>query len=162
MKKGIALLLSVICMVCSINTISISAKAGDTSKEIIIEALDNGYYYETIIEDVDTPETTNTKAVTQYVTKKKTTNMKNSAGDVLWSVSITATFSYDGTTSKCTSQVPSATAYASSWSIKSVTSSRSGNTATATAVATHTLTSGATTDITKSVTIRCSATGVVS
>ena len=96
------------------------------------------------------------------ITKKKTTQFKNSSGTVLWSVSITATFTYDGSTSKCTSCTPSAKAYASTWSIRSVTSSKSGNSATATAVARQTDATGNTYDYTKSVTIKCSATGVVS
>lgn len=88
--------------------------------------------------------------------------MKDSSGNTLWSVSITATFTYDGTSATCTSRTPSAKSYASSWTIKGVTSSKNGNSATATAVAAHTDANGSTQNITKSVTITCSATGVVS
>lgn len=52
--------------------------------------------------------------------------MRNSSGTVLWSVSITATFTYDGTTSRCISCSPSATAPATTWSIKSISSSKTG------------------------------------
>ena len=162
MKKGITLLLSVACFMCSVLIMPLHVQAADTEEYSNIEMLDNGYYYETIIEDEETPIALGTRATTQSVTKTKTTKLKNSDGDVLWSVSIKATFSYDGTTSKCTSCTPSAEAYASSWSIKSVTSSKSGNSATATAVATHTLIFGIAQDTTKSITIQCSATGVVS
>lgn len=162
MKKTIIFLLSVVCLLCSMTSTPILAEASDTTASSTIEMLDNGYYYEIIIEDNETPVTIVPRATTQYVTKTKTTQLKNSAGTVLWSVSIKATFSYDGTTSKCTSCTPSATAYASSWSIKNVSSSKSGNSATATAVATHTVIFGITQDTTKSVTIKCSATGVVS
>lgn len=162
MKKIISLLLTVACLACSIITLPLSVEATGTVSSATIEVLDNGYYYETIIEDEENTTIPSSRATTQYVTKTKTTQLKNSAGDVLWSVSIKATFSYDGSTSKCTSCTPSATAYASSWSIKSVTSSKSGNSATATAVATHTFIFGISQDTTKSVTIKCSATGVVS
>ncbi len=162
MKKTISLLFRITCLICSITAMSLSTKAADTFSYPIIEVLDNGYYYETIIEDDEGPAIVAPKATTKYITKTKTTQLKNSAGEVLWSVSIKATFSYNGTTSKCTSCTPSATAYASSWSIKRVTSNKSGNSATATAIATHTATSGNTADTTKSVTITCSPTGVVS
>lgn len=159
MKKIIALLIVISCVACSFTAFPTQAA---NAKESIIERLNNGYYYETTIEGEEPFLTISSKATSQYITKTKTTKLKNSAGDVLWSVSIKATFSYDGTTSKCTSCTPSATAYASSWSIKSVTSSKSGNSATATAVATHTVIFGISQDTTKSVTIKCSPTGVVS
>ena len=162
MKKTIIFLLGVVCLLCSITSTPLLAEASDTTASSTIEMLDNGYYYEIIIEDNETPVSIVPRATTQYVTKTKTTQLKNSSGTVLWSVSIKATFSYDGTTSKCTSCTPSATAYASSWAIKNVSSSKSGNSATATAVATHTVIFGITQDTTKSVTIKCSATGVVS
>ena len=162
MKKRTTLLLSMVCFMYSVLSLSLPVQATDTEYYSNIEMLTNGYYYETTIEDEETQIASKTRATTQYVTKTKTTKLKNNNGDVLWSVSIKATFSYDGTTSKCTSCTPSAEAYASSWSVKSVTSSKSGNSATATAVASHTLISGITQDTTKSVTIQCSATGVVS
>lgn len=162
MKRTIVLLLSIISLACNIAISPLSVEAADINTSSNIEMLDNGYYYETIIEDAEAPTNISPKATTQYITKTKTTQLKDSDGDVLWSVSIKAIFSYDGSTSKCTSCTPSATSYASSWSIKSVTSSKSGNSATATAVATHTLIFGISQDTTKSVTIKCSATGVVS
>lgn len=162
MRRTITLLFCIIFLVGSITFTPISVQATDTDTYSNIEVLDNGYYYETIIEDKEMPITVGTRATTQYVTKTKTTQLKDSNGSVLWSVSIQATFSYDGTTSKCISCTPSATAYASSWSIKSVTSNKSGNSATATAIATHTLIFGISQDTTKSVTIKCNAAGVVS
>lgn len=157
MRKNILLFL----IACVISIISIPLNASANTKATI-EVLADGYYFETIFEDSENPSEVSTIATTNYITKTKTTQLKNSEGTVLWSVSIKATFSYDGTTSKCTSCTPSATSYASAWSIKSVTSSKSGNSATATAIATNTFPSGATQDIKKSVTIQCSATGIIS
>ena len=95
------------------------------------------------------------------ITKTKTTYMRDSSGVVLWSVSITATFTYDGTTSRCISCSPSANAPATTWSIKSISSSKSGNSATAYATATHSSPSSSK-DHTQSVTISCSKNGTVS
>ena len=161
MKKTFILLLTLITLVCFANSTPMETRAAEPTSKTI-EMLENGYYYETIIVDVETEENNSLRASSNSITKKKTTQFKNSSGTVLWSVSITATFTYDGSTSKCTSCTPSAKAYASTWSIKSVTSSKSGNSATATAVATQTGLAGITYDYTKSVTIKCSATGVVS
>lgn len=142
--------------------IPLNANAVNNTPVSEIELLGNGYYYETIIEDSDSINMGMPYVTTHYITKTKTTQMKDSSDNILWSVSVKATFSYDGTTSKCTSCTPSASSFASTWSIKSVTSSKSGNPATATAIATHTAPSGATQDIKKSVTIQCSPDGIVS
>lgn len=161
MKKTFILVLTLITFTCFANITPIETKAAEPAFSII-EMLENGYYYETIIVDVETEENNSIRASSNSITKTKTTQLKNSSGTVLWSVSITATFTYDGSTSKCTSCTPSAKAYASTWSIKSVTSSKSGNSATATAIAVQTTAAGTTYEYTKSVTIKCSATGVVS
>ena len=131
------------------------------SPQAEITLLENGDYLETVI--VDEPAMSSrisTLYATKTITKTKTTRYKNQAGDILWSVSIHATFSYNGSTSKCTSCSHSTTCPAKTWKIKSVSSSKSGNSATATATATHTdLISE---DFTKSVTITCSKNGTVS
>lgn len=95
------------------------------------------------------------------ITKTKTSYYRAKDRSLLWSVSIKATFTYDGNTSKCTSCSHSASAPAKTWSIKSVSSHKTGNSATATAVATHTSNAGAK-NYTRSITIKCNKNGVVS
>lgn len=151
--------------VSSDNLISPIIPVGNTiSTEI--ELLDNGDYIETVISTdeslADSILNVSTLATTKTITKTKTSYYKNAAGSVMWSVSIKGTFTYNGSTSKCTKCSHSTTAPGKSWSIKSCTSSKSGNKATAKAVATHKSSSGATANYTKSVTITCSAKGVVS
>lgn len=80
----------------------------------------------------------------------------------MWSVSIKATFTYNGSTSKCTSCSHSTTAPGKTWSIKSCTSSKSGNKATAKAVATQTGSDGSKYNISRTVTISCSKNGKIS
>lgn len=107
------------------------------------------------------PKLLSAKKAAKSVTKTKTSYYRAKDGSLLWSVSIKATFTYDGNTSKCTSCSHSASAPAKTWSIKSVSSSKNGNSATATAVATHTSNVGAK-DYTRSITIKCNKNGVVS
>lgn len=122
---------------------------------------DMPYYIETTISDAYNASGVILCGTNQTVTKTKTTKAKAQDGTILWTVSITATFTYNGTTSKCTSCTPNAASYAQAWSIKSVTSSKSGNTATATAIATH-ANGSLSHDFKQSVTIQCSKNGTVS
>lgn len=55
----------------------------------------------------------------------------NAAGDLDWTASMTASFSYDGLTSRCTSVgTPVITIYDNIWSVYSKSSSKNSNTAT--------------------------------
>jgi hypothetical protein len=118
-----------------------------------LEKTDNDYYVETIITNVDSD--LNFIALhsnSHTITKTKTANIKNANGTILWSVSITATFIYDGSTS------PNATSYSSEWKIQSVSSNKSGNSATASATANY----ASLKNYTQNVTISCSKNGTVS
>lgn len=159
MKKTITITLIIALISCTLLCIPVSATNTDNT-EINIEYLDNGDYVETVITD-DTANSGISLFTTNTITKTKTRYYKNSSGTVLWSVAIKATFSYNGSTSTCTSCSHITTAPASAWSIKSASHSKSGNTATAKATATY-KTSAGSTDYSMSVSIKCSATGVVS
>lgn len=113
------------------------------------------FYYEEVIEEISSFEITR---ATSTKTAKKTANIKNSSGDVLWSVTVTGTFSYNGSTSTCTS----ATAYNSYWKIYSHSSSKSGNTASATATAKNYFDGTVISTLKKTVTLTCSPTGTLS
>ena len=162
MKKLFIFLLATICLAQAVIFPPVLAADSDSPRTSTVEMLEDGYYLETIIEDAISPSSPVSRSEIQYVTKTKTTQLKNSSGVVLWSVSITATFAYDGSSICCMSYTPSAKAYASTWSIKNVTSSSNGIAATATATATQTYALGISKDYTVSVTIECSVNGVVS
>lgn len=168
MKKNLSILLTITFFALLIHTEAVNAATlpENNLSTIIhyeIEQLEDGYYMETIIEgEPDLTPGCSTFATTKSITRTKTVNMKNSSGTVLWYVSIRATFSYDGTTAKCTSCTPSAAAPAQTWSIKSLSSSKYGSAAAAVAVATHKNSTGKSQDMTETVTIKCSPTGIVS
>lgn len=164
MKKIIALcslMALAFCFFSPVSTASVQAACVvPSSKEIVMLA--NGDYLETVITDVPTLSSgISSFSTTRSVTKTKTTYYKNTNGVTLWSLSIRASFTYNGRTSRCTSCSHSTTCPASAWRIKSVSSSRSGNSATAVATATHFLGTTAR-DFTRSVTIYCSSNGTVS
>ena len=91
------------------------------------------------------------------ITRTKTSNLYNSSGEIMISVSVTGTFYYNGSSATCTSCSGSSTSYSSAWQITDYYVSRSGNSATnyTTAVQNNTYTYH------KNVTISCSADGTV-
>ena len=154
MKKVLLILLTLTILCCTMFCVPVSAASLSEASKTTIEYLDNGDYIETIIKWEES-DTRTTKS------GSKTANYKNSNGDVLWYIKVTGTFTYNGTTSSCTSSSHSAVANSSSWSIKSASSSKSGNTATARATATFKV--GSTSqDYTRSVSLSCSANGTLS
>jgi len=136
-----------------------TACAYSTIRQDNIVVLDNGDYIETTIKSV--PNIKKAAHANSSITKTKTSSYKDKNGNVLWSVSLTGTFTYNGNTSSCTSCYHSSYVHSNAWSIKSVTSSRSGNTATAKAIATHS-DNGISHDFTKIISLSCNKNGVVS
>lgn len=154
MKRILLILLTLTILCCTILCVPVSAASLPEASKTTIEYLDNGDYIETIIK-WEEPSARATKS------GSKTRNYKNSSGDILWSVKVTGTFTYNGTTSSCTSCSHSTSAPGTNWTIKSSSSSKSGSTATARAVAT--LTIGSTSqDYSMSVSLTCSASGTLS
>lgn len=127
MKKTLAftLLLAILC--CTFFCFSTNATP---ATKVSIEKLDNGDYIETFITYYENDDRVATKS------GSKTANYKNSDGEIMWSVTVYGSFTYNGTTSSCTSVSHSTTSPGSNWSIKSSSSTKSGNCATANAVAT--------------------------
>lgn len=160
MKKCLALTLVFALISCMFFSIPVNASTAD-STVVSIEYLENGDYIETVI----TYNTSDVNVIvpygTQSITGTKTSYDKNSSGTVLWSVSVTATFLYNGSSAVCSDCSHSTTAPSPAWTIKEASHSKSLNTATAKATATHTTSSGSS-DKTMSAKLTCSPTGELS
>ena len=151
MKKTLVILLTLVMIISSVFSVPVSALSANKVTETTIEYLENGDYIETILTYEDSL-TRSTK------TASKTKNYKNaSTGATLWSVTVNCTFSYNGSVSACTSVSHSAKSYSSSWTIKSVSSDRAGNTGTAYATAAYN-----SRNYTMSVSLSCSTYGELS
>ena len=85
---------------------------------------------------------------------------KSASGKSMWSVSITGTFTYNGSSAKCVSCSHSSKTYTTNWTIKSISSSKKDNSATANVVAVHTV--NGSNSIKRYVTITCSKNGTIS
>lgn len=116
------------------------------------------YYYEETIEVIDEiiTRTTSTK------TGKKTVSYKNANGVVLWSVAVQGTFTYTGSSSRCTNSEVITTVNNSNWKIISKSSSKTNNIAKATATAKNYFLGEVIATVTKNVSLTCSNTGVLS
>lgn len=141
-------------IVCSILFLSLPVSALEQKREII--QLDNGYYLETIIEEVPSTRASNQK------TGRKTANYKNSQGTVVFTVTVTGTFTYTGSSSTCTKSVAEASSKNANWKISSKNASKSGNKATAKATAKRYVNLIAVETQSCSVTLTCSSNGSLS
>lgn len=154
-KRSIAKLIIVALIVCfSMTFFTTTSKAFDSN--IQIEKLSDGSYFETIIIEEPNTRTSNTKSAT------KTVNYKNSKGSILWTVSVHGTFTYTGSSSKCTLSTVSTNIYDSNWKITSKSSSKSGNKAIAKATTKLYQSGVAIQTVSKTVTLTCSANGNMS
>lgn len=131
---------------------------GETVESVTMEYLEDGSYYETVI-TVDDNENGDSgiMSTTKTKTGSKKASYKNKSGDVLWYVKVTGKFTYNGSTSKCTSASATAASNSSSWKIIDKSSSKSGNKAIGKATAKEQSTS-----LTRAVTLSCSKTGKLS
>lgn len=134
----------------------------DSSAQIEqVEYLPDGSCFVTVL-DESPAATPHTLAASTTETKSKTTYYKNAAGTVLWWVRVTGTFTYGNGTSKCTSVKASAASEHSAWKVSNISESKSGNTASGSAKGTQYTQGIITNSITKTVTLKCSPTGVFS
>lgn len=99
---------------------------------------------------------------TNTITKSKTNKYKNEAGKVLYTLSVTGTFKYTGSTATCTNSTAKATSLSNDWKIISKNASKSGNKATAKAIVNHHYNGSIIQTKYPSVTLTCSATGKLS
>ncbi len=117
----------IIAVLLGIQPISVMANSNSVI-HVTKEYLNDGSYFETIIESNDNQKSSIKNA-------SKTLAYKKANGDTLWYAKVTADFYYDGNTSSCTSASASGKSYVSEWKILDTSSSRTGNVGSATVTA---------------------------
>lgn len=95
-----------------------------TSIESEIQYFEDGSYLVTEIKNEIDFFSSGTKRNTKYAT------YYDPDDEIQWTVYLTATFSYTGSSATCTSASTSYTIYDSAWKVKEATASKSGRTAT--------------------------------
>lgn len=153
MKKILTVILVLLLELTPINVFALE----NTVESRTIEYLGDGIYVETTIEN-SSPSI----YATNTITKTKTNKYKDSKGVVLYTISITGTFTYTGTSSTCTKAVVEATAPANDWKIISKSASKSGKKAIGNATVKQYYDGSVIQTKYLSVTLNCSATGQLS
>ena len=92
----------------------------------------------------------------------KSSTYYNASNEALWYVEVTGTFTYTGSSSKCTGASVSADSYKSTWGVSNRSSSYSGNTETGKATGKRYFGNAVVETINKTVNLSCSANGTLS
>ena len=163
MKKVLSFLLIIISVIFTSTNASAVVSTPKLYEQRSIEYINSDLYVETVITGETNHNTyISTFATNKTITRTKTNYYKNNSGKVLWTVSVTGTFTYNGVTSKCISCSHSTTSPGAYWTIKSSTSYKAANYATASATATYTGNTGAAKDYSRTVMLQCDEDGNVS
>lgn len=152
MKK----IISVMCIVCTILLFPKNVQAIGNEVNTTCTYLGNGIYLETIIEEDISLFSTETK------NGSKTNNYKDSKGNILYSIKVSGSFSYTGSSSTCTSSSVTTSVIDSAWKITSKSASKSGNKAIGYATAKRYMFGFVVETRNETATLTCSATGVLS
>jgi hypothetical protein len=171
MKKIIAIVVIVMAMIATsipsfADTPGVSDEQG-TYMTVMSETtyMDDGSYYVTTVNESMTNIVPGDmlQATASTKTGSKKTTYYNSSDDILWYVQVTGAFTYNGTTSSCTSSTVSAVSQDSAWAISSKSASKSGNQATGNATAKRYNGLGLVAQtVSKTVILTCSKTGALS
>ncbi len=123
MKRILCTALSLLMLICLIPYPALAAEMTTADENTVY--FDDGSYMVTVIEEVRT-------RASNTVTQTKSRTYYNSDDVAEWKITLTGTFTYNGTTSSCTSASCNVDVYASNWYTVSKSASKSGNTASCT------------------------------
>lgn len=137
----------------------ISAKV-ETNEKVTIEYLENGNYVETIITEENTTNTMMGRA-TSSKTGSKTEFYRNGDGEVMWTIAVRASFTYNGSTATCTQSSVITTCPSNMWKVSNTSASRKGNTGTAYATGKRYTNGFVVESVNRSVTLTCSGNGTL-
>lgn len=127
------------------------------NENVTIEYLENGDYVETIITTTDT--VTSRAAASKVGTKNAF--YKNANGEIMWSVSINASFTYNGSTATCTNSWVTTTCPSKFWKVSDAIALSGGNSATAYATGKRYQNGLVIQTLYSKVTLNCSANGTL-
>ena len=153
MKKILSAVLAVLMIAM---TFSICSSAVGTTVESSVEYFDDGSY------TVTTITVENSARAAKTTTGKKHKEYRSASDELLWKVTVSGTFTYTGTTATCTKSSTSSVIYNDDWKVTSAVASKSGNKAIGNFTVKRYLLGIPTATKETSVTLTCSAKGVLS
>lgn len=163
--KRVLSVVTIVILLMSILSVSTLAASGSSIEPSIdletaenIEYFSDGSYLITTIATVSdiAPMSTSTKS------GSKSYHYYNSKDVEQWTATIIGTFSYNGSSATCTSSSTSYTIYNSNWKVKEATATKSGNKAIGNFTVKYYFLGVPTKTIEHTLTLSCSATGVLS
>lgn len=159
MKKILSVLLAAIMILSAANIAVFAVDTDETKTTSATQVFADGSYIVVKLHESD--ETNATKA-TKTKTGSKDYEFHSSDGDLRWVVTVNGTFTYTGSSATCTKATVATKVYNSAWKIISATASKSSNKATANFTVKRYTLGIVTKTVTDSVTLTCSAKGVLS
>lgn len=147
--------------ICLVLFVCIVFPSMQTNAETIRSSYTEPIYCVTVIEQ-EPVVTTSPYSTTKTKTASKTVYYQDANNNKLWYVKVTATFSYNGSTSSCKSASVTAGSYSSDWKVSNTNSSYSGNHGTASATGKKYFSGHVMSTINRSVTLTCSKDGTLS
>lgn len=128
-----------------------------------ITQLENG---DSLVVELTIPVISNnaisTYATTKTTSGKKTVTYRDSKGNALWSFSISANFSYNGSSATCTSVSTSKQINDTAWKLSNITKSKNANVAKGSVTAKECFLGIPFNTVTENLQLKCSANGTLS
>lgn len=134
-----------------------NAFAGETATDKYVEYFEDGSY---IVTELETSGISTFAASTKNYSKSA--SYYNSDNEKEWTITLSGTFSYTGSSATCTKATKSYKIYDDHWKVTSSSASKSGNKATGNFTVKRYLAGIPIRTVNKSLTITCSKTGVCS
>jgi hypothetical protein len=168
LKKVIISFLSIIC----ITLAALPSYAGNVIQKPVVsdvsivscssEYLGNGLYLNTELIEYAPANKISIMAASSSKSATLTSKVQDAKGNTLVEYTLSATFTYNGSTSSCTSVSHSSSAIASGWSFSSTSSSRSGNAASGSFTAVNKVLGITVQTIKRGLSITCTSDGTIS
>lgn len=154
MKRMTTVLLAMLMLIVMCPT---NAFAGETAADKYVEYFEDGSY---IVTELETSGISTFAASTKNYSKSA--SYYNSDNEKEWTITLSGTFSYTGSSATCTKATKSYKIYDDRWKVTSSSASKSGNKATGNFTVKRYLAGIPIRTVNKSLTITCSKTGVCS
>ena len=169
MKKVLTSLLTIICCITfatlptyASNIIEKPVVSDVSTITCSSEYLGDGLYLDTELIEYVPESKISLMAASSSKSAAMSSKIHDSKGNILAEYTLSATFTYNGSTSSCTSVSHSSSVNANGWSFTSAASSRSGNTASGSFTAVNKVLGITVQTINRSLSITCSADGTIS
>lgn len=165
-EKNLAIFCFAMLLFFALPTAYISASAAEPQTQsrisTTITQLENG---DSIVVELMTPVNDNvvsTYATTKSTSGSKTIKYRNSKGSVLWSFTLSANFSHNGSSATCTSVSTSNQVNDTAWKLSNITKSKSSNMAKGSVTAKERCLGIPIKTVTENLQLKCSANGTLS